>query len=207
MTAATSRRSSGADGLLLDHRRDDEDVVRREVLRARVPEIDLAPASPECLELIANEPRGRCELRELVRRGEEEALDRAPRPVLAELRRRRSAPRGQQVAGSRQPWRDSALLDRDLAHGCNPVGHVSAREPLREDDPQPRERRSRIDRRRRLVAHAACCERAPPQPATAQRPDRSLVVPRTPRGSSRGGALRRARPRRSRRLRARRSQS
>ena len=46
----------GRDGLLLDHRRDDEDVVRREVLRPRVAEVDLAPLPAEVHELVADEP-------------------------------------------------------------------------------------------------------------------------------------------------------
>ena len=80
--------------------------------------------------------------------------------------RRRAPPTAQQVAGPRQPRRDAALLDRDLAHGCNPICHVSAREPSGKMIRSARERWRRRRRRRgvSLVAHAArCCERAPPR--------------------------------------------
>ena len=84
----------GSDRLLLDHRRDRENVVRRQVLRLRIAEIDAPPLPPEERELIPHEPRRRGQLRELVGRGKEEAFARASsRPVLAELRRRHGSSR------------------------------------------------------------------------------------------------------------------
>src|SRR5207244_5015458 len=78
----------GCGRLLLDHRRNGEDVVRREVLRARVPQVDGPPLTPEERDLVVDEPgRGR-EPRELVGRREEEAFDRAAAPVLSKLTRR-----------------------------------------------------------------------------------------------------------------------
>ena len=146
MTAATSARSSGADDFLLDHRGDDQDVVRRQVLRLRVPEVDLRPVAPEGIELTADQlPGGRraARTRRSPGRGSPRAADAS--------RRRRTCPG---AASSPLP-RDTAddesrglILRFSLAISLTaPIRSAIsvAREPLGKDDLQ----RRRGDRSRR----------------------------------------------------------
>ena len=118
--------------LLLDHRRDDQHVVGGQILRARIAEIDSAPVLAERIKLVLHELcRGRLR-EELVRRREEEALDRPHLGVKAgrypRLARRRDVP------GTREVDSDLALVVRDLRDRGNPLGHLLARESFREHD-------------------------------------------------------------------------
>ena len=70
--------------LALDHRGDRQHVVRRQVLRAGVGEVDLPPAAAERRDLLAHELAGRRPAQEVVGRREEEPLEvRLPRPAEA----------------------------------------------------------------------------------------------------------------------------
>src|SRR6266699_5206016 len=83
------------DRLLLDHRGDRQDVVRREVLRARIGKVDRAPVPLKGSQLRAHKLGRPGPLRELVRRREKETLQRmssepgneTPAPRSREVRR------------------------------------------------------------------------------------------------------------------------
>ena len=182
--------------LLLDHRRDDEDVVRasgsstsRSRGRACPTRATNASScrSTSCC-------RGRV-LRELVGRREEEALEvrhassSGSRPGTVDL------PVSREVLRGRRAGRDVALVLRDLVHRGDPLGHLGAREALREDDLEHRLRglepvvagASREPRRRR--PHRPCRRRAQaiaartPKPRTS--PPTSRERPRAPASAAR----------------------
>ena len=137
MTAATSRRSARDGRFLLDHRGDDEDVVRRQVLRPRVGEIHAGEALAEGGQLVCDELAGGRLLRELVPGREEKPLERPALHVFAKAWRGYGTLNRTEVAGPREPRRDLALGDRDLTDCADSVGHLADVEPLGEDDPQP----------------------------------------------------------------------
>ena len=182
------------DHLLLDDRRDDQHVVGRQVLRLRVREVDLGPVLLERLELPVHQlARGRL-LHEVVRRREEEALELAPLVVAGELARDLRAGRGCKVGPRRELRVDLPLAARDLVHGLDPLGHLRAREALREDDLQ----RGRSDDRRglrlRLAAvakHTCDCERHPARRTRGRAragPARRCASPRSGRATAPAGA-------------------
>ena len=159
MTAATSGRSLRRQRLLLDHRRDDQHVVRRQVLAARVAQVHVCPVLREGAELVSDELLRRRVLEEVVGRREEESLERIARPPEA---RNAHLPRGcLQIRLRRQPRPHAALAQRDLVHRGDPLGHVTAREAFREDDPERLRRRRRWrGRRRRRASRAHDCDDA-----------------------------------------------
>jgi hypothetical protein len=114
--------------LLLDHRGDGEDVVRGQVLRLRVLEVDLAPVAVEGLELVADELLRRRVLGEVVSRGEEKALE--IRHVLREAGRRIRRLRDPQVLRSERLGVIGASSSAILFTGRDAVGHLDASEAL-----------------------------------------------------------------------------
>src|SRR5215218_5694427 len=130
----------GHDRLPLDHRGDDQDVVRVGVPGARTSEVDRPPALLEGVELLRDHLGGLCVLGELVERREEEALDAPPFEIGPERTRGAGAGSRDPVCDTGQSWRDVPLADRDLPHLGDAVGHLADGEALREDDPE-RDRR------------------------------------------------------------------
>ena len=122
--------------LLLDHGGDDEHVVGRELLRARVLHVDLAPGPLERGELVVDELRGGRVLGEVVGGREEESLEVRRVRSLEARREVCRLLRGRQVRLWAQRRRDPALFLRDLVDGRDARRHLLPREPLREDDPQ-----------------------------------------------------------------------
>jgi len=156
MTAETSLRSSGAtvsslvrrDGLALDHRGDDEDVVGRQVLGPGAAKVDPAPDPLERGQLLRDQLRRSCFPRELVERREEEALDAAALQVQPERSGCACAGGGGLVGDAGKPRSNVSLADRDLPDLGHPIGHLPNAEALGEDDPQGRgsSRRTRVER-------------------------------------------------------------
>jgi hypothetical protein len=134
--------------LPLDHRRDLQHVIRRQVLRARVAHVHRLPVAAERLELRLHElPRG-CLAKKVVGRRKEEALEiRTPGPAEAgdDLVAGCS-----EVHGLAQTHRPVALMHGDLRDHPHAHGHLRARQPLLEDDVERRGRRRHRWRRRRL---------------------------------------------------------
>ena len=114
MTAATRAALARHLHLLLDHRGDDEHVVGRQVLRARVLHVDLAPRPLERLELVVDELRGGRVLGEVVRGREEKPLEVRRVRSLEARRQVRRLLRGRQVRLGRRdgeiPRSSSAIL-------------------------------------------------------------------------------------------------
>ena len=142
--------------LAFDHRRDREHVVRREVLAPRVREIQPAPLRVELAELIADElSRGRLAV-EVVRVGEEEALERQ---LLGPEAGERARLRGRRRVGRpRELHLPVRLLLGDLRHRLCPRDHLRARESLGEDDAELPQLADR-GRRRRSAARSAAAAR------------------------------------------------
>src|SRR5439155_14497929 len=139
------------DALLLDNRRDDEDVVRGQVLLPRIREIQMRPGALERLELLADELLAGRGLRERIGGWEEEALERLGPAEALERGRKLHRRYRSQVRLRREPRRDLALRLSDLVDRRDPGGHIPDREALREDDVEHllRGRAGRRRRRRR----------------------------------------------------------
>ena len=162
------------DRLSLDHRRDLQHVVRRQVLRARVGEVDVPEVRLERVELLADELAGGRLAVEVVGRRKEEALQREPlRSEAGDPPRRR---RGQ-VGLLGDLGTDVALAEGDLRDRPDACGHLDPGEAFREDDAE-------------LVQLDRCGRRHRARRAAAASAPR-----RTTRGSSRGDGRQRVRPR------------
>src|SRR5207248_7014603 len=131
----------------LDHRRDREHVVRRQVLPRRIAEVDLRPVLPERVELLGDELCRRRMDREVVRGREEKTLERIT--LAAEPRLTARKPRDREEGAARERRGTAPLALGDLRDRGHTLVHLRACEALREDDlERPRSERSR---RRRLV--------------------------------------------------------
>src|SRR4029077_19961438 len=131
----------GSERLLLDHRGDDQHVVRCEVLLLRKGEIDLRPLLAEGRELVLQELKRRRRPEKVIGRREEEALEilLRPRPEARDQR----ATRGEEVCGLIELHGLVALPAGDLGDHAYASGHLCAREPLGEDDAERNRRRWR----------------------------------------------------------------
>ena len=157
MTAATSARSSGAITSFST-----SDAMIRTSYGVRF--LDFAYERSTCLPVLLKAwsccltswLRRRLRL-ELIRRREEEALERPALAVARERRRKLRAGRRREVGLRRELRVDLPLLAGDLVDRLDPRGHLLPREALREDD---LERRRRGDRRRRRFASSLAADAA-----------------------------------------------
>ena len=144
------------DRFLLDDGRDRQHVIRREVLAARVREVDRVPLRIELLELLLHELRRRRLAIEVVRVREQEALEREP--LATEARDRPLVGGRRQVAALRELHLAVSLTSGDLGDRAGPRRHLRTRESLGEDDPElPQLADGR--RRRRCLPRAVDRER------------------------------------------------
>ena len=119
-------------GLLLDHRSYDQHVVRRQVLRARVAEVDALPVLAERVELLLHKLRVRRRAEELVGRRKEKAFllpDARANTAWVPGRRDRREIAVRREVGLRMP-----LVRCDLSHRAHPLCHLTHGESFREDD-------------------------------------------------------------------------
>ncbi len=201
MTAETSRRSRRDRRLLLDHRRDDQDVVRRQVLRPRVGEIDAAePLSGTPAAGRATSSRAVVLCVNSYERREQEPLHRATLPVLP--KRASGAPqldaaRSSSARGASR--RHATLADRDLPHRVrHAIGHLADVNPsgkiIREVEERRRCRHRLGGAPSPPAGEPAPGERAAATTATAPTSARPPLIAPAP-ASPAGGGLRRGRPR------------
>ncbi len=129
--------------LLLDHRSDDQHVVRRQVLRLRVVEVDLVEVDLELVELLVDEALRGLLLREWIGRREQEALEarRVLGVVISEV----------EALGRRVRRLHVVALDLVL----HLIGDLRAREPLDDQQVLGLHRRRRFRRRGVLLGELA----------------------------------------------------